>query len=69
MLLLGGGTFDWNWDASGGKCLQTLGISKALFNISIDTTSLYLHTKISTITINALTALYITLSIIDPPNP
>src|SRR4051794_28806134 len=30
------------WDTSSGECLQTLGIGRALFNISVDTTSSYL---------------------------
>ncbi|KAI9769750.1 MAG: hypothetical protein M1839_003596 [Geoglossum umbratile] len=53
------------WDASNGKCLQTLSIGKALFNISIDTTGLYLHTEIGTIAINASTS-SITPSVTDP---
>ncbi|KAI9778247.1 MAG: hypothetical protein M1839_008271 [Geoglossum umbratile] len=43
------------WDTSNGKCLQTLSIGKALFNISIDTTGLYLHTEIGTIAIDVST--------------
>ena len=41
------------WDASSGGCLQTLSIGRALFNISIDTTGLYLHTEIGTIVTDA----------------
>jgi WD40 repeat protein len=54
------------WDASNGKCLQTLSIGKTLLNISIDTTGLYLHTEIGTITIDASMASSITPSVTDP---
>jgi WD40 repeat protein len=54
------------WDASSGECLQTLGIGRALFNISIDTTGLYLHTEIGTIAIDASSASNMTPSITDP---
>ncbi|KAI9770372.1 MAG: hypothetical protein M1839_003214 [Geoglossum umbratile] len=43
------------WDASSGECLQTLSIAKTLFNISIDTSGLYLHTEIGTIAIDIST--------------
>ncbi|OCK73180.1 hypothetical protein K432DRAFT_313490, partial [Lepidopterella palustris CBS 459.81] len=35
------------WDASSGKCLQTLEIGWTLFNISFDATGSYLHTEIA----------------------
>jgi WD40 repeat protein len=57
------------WDASSGECLQTLGISRALFNILVDTTSSYLHTEISTIVVNASLALNMTPSVTGPQNP
>ena len=41
------------WDASSGDCLQTLVIGKALFNISFDITSSYLHTEIGIIALEA----------------
>jgi WD40 repeat protein len=56
------------WDASSGECLQTLGIGKALFNISVDTTSLYLHTEIGTIAIDASLTSNMTPSVTDPQN-
>jgi hypothetical protein len=52
-----------------GECLQTLDISKALFNILVDITGSYLHTKIGIIAINALLTLNITPSVTDPQNP
>ena len=57
------------WDASSGKCLQTLSVGKALDNISVDTTGLYLYTEIGTIAINASSALNIIPSVTDPQNP
>ena len=57
------------WDASNGECLQTLGIGKALFNISVDTTGSYLHTEIGTIAIDASSASNMTPSVTDPQNP
>jgi WD40 repeat protein len=42
------------WDASSGECLQTLGIGKTLSGISFDITESYLHTRIGTIDIRAL---------------
>jgi WD40 repeat protein len=56
------------WDASSGKCLQTLSIGKTLFNISIDTTGLYLHTEIGTIVINASTTSSMKPNVMDPQN-
>jgi WD40 repeat protein len=41
------------WDTSSGECLQTLDIGKVLFNITLDTTGLYLHTEIGSIAIDA----------------
>ncbi|KAI9778784.1 MAG: hypothetical protein M1839_007874 [Geoglossum umbratile] len=52
------------WDASSGECLQTLSIGMALFNISIDTTGLYLQTEIGTIAIDVSTTS--TPSVTDP---
>jgi WD40 repeat protein len=52
------------WDASSGECLQTLSIGKARFNISTDTTGLYLHTEIGTIAIDVSTTS--TPSVTDP---
>jgi WD40 repeat protein len=57
------------WDASSGKCLQTLEIGRRLFNISFDTTGLYLRTEIGIITIDAPSALNITPSVTDPQKP
>ena len=57
------------WDASSGECLQTLGIGKALFHISIDTTGSYLHTEIGTIAIDASSASSMTPNATDPQNP
>jgi len=57
------------WDASSGECLQTFEIGKALFNISVDTTSSYLHTEIGTIAIDVSSALNMTPSLTDPQNP
>ena len=57
------------WDASSGKCLQTLNISKALFNISFDTTGSCLNTEIGTIAIDTLSASNMTPSVTDPQNP
>ena len=54
------------WDVSSGECLQTLGIGKELYNISFDTISLYLYTKIGTIAIDASLTLNIPLSDTDP---
>src|SRR5437764_755378 len=39
------------WDVSSGECLQTLNTGKVLFNISFDSTGLYLHTEIGAIDI------------------
>ncbi|KAF2193662.1 WD40 repeat-like protein [Zopfia rhizophila CBS 207.26] len=57
------------WDASSGECLQTLSVSKALFNISFDTSGLYLHTEIGTIAIDVLSASNMTPSVTEPQNP
>jgi WD domain, G-beta repeat len=57
------------WDAGSGECLQTLGIRKTLFNISVDTTGSYLHTEIGTIAIHASSASNMTPSVTDPQNP
>jgi WD40 repeat protein len=57
------------WDTGSGECLQTLGIGKMLFNISFDTTGLYLHTEIGTIDIDASSASNMTPNVADPPNP
>jgi WD40 repeat protein len=57
------------WDISCGKCLQAPSIGKALSNISIDTTGLYLYTEIGTIAINALAALNMIRSVTDPKTP
>ena len=51
------------WDTSSGECLQTLGIGKMLFNISIDTTNSFLHIDIGTIAINAPSASNVTPSV------
>ena len=56
------------WDAGSGKCLQTLEVGTTLSNISFDTTSSYLYTKIGAIPIDAL-ALNIPLSVTNPQNP
>ncbi|KAH0551763.1 hypothetical protein GP486_007019, partial [Trichoglossum hirsutum] len=53
---LASGSYDGTvkiWDASSGKCLQTLGINKVPSNISFDTTGSYLRTESGTIVINA----------------
>jgi WD40 repeat protein len=58
------------WDASSGACLQTLKVGKVLRNISFDTTGLYLHTEIGTISINAtLLILNSTPTVTEPENP
>ncbi|KAI9777861.1 MAG: hypothetical protein M1839_008538 [Geoglossum umbratile] len=54
------------WDASSGECLRTLSIGKKLFNISIDTTGLYLHTEIGIIAIDTSMASSKTPSVTDP---
>ena len=56
------------WDASSGECLQTLDISKALFNISFDTTDSCLHTEIGTIAVDASTS-NMTPSVTNLQNP
>jgi WD40 repeat protein len=56
------------WDASSGECLQTLSIGRTLFNISIDTTGLYLHTEIGAIVIDASTTLSMTPNVMDSQN-
>ena len=57
------------WDASSGDCLQTLGIGRALFNISFDTTGSYLNTETGTIAIVASLASNMTPSATDPQKP
>ena len=57
------------WDPSSGKCLQTLDIGKALYNISFDTTGSYLYTKIGAIAINAISVLDTTPCVVDPHIP
>ena len=57
------------WDASSGKCLQTLAIRKALSNISFDAAGSCLHTEIGTIAINASSALYMILNVTKPQDP
>ena len=57
------------WDVSSGESLKTLSVGKALYNISVDTTDLYLHTEIGTIATNASSALNIIPSVTDPQNP
>ncbi|KAF2802307.1 WD40 repeat-like protein [Mytilinidion resinicola] len=42
------------WDVNSGACLQTLNVDKALRNIFFDTTGLYLHTEIGTISVSAI---------------
>ena len=51
------------WDASSGKCLQTLNIGKTLLNILFDTTGSCLHTEIGIIAIN------MTPCVTNPQNP
>ena len=57
------------WDVSSGECLQTLNTSKVLFNISFDSTGLYLHTEIGTIDISILSGSTILPTILEPYNP
>ena len=58
------------WDASSGACLQTLEVGEVLRNISFDTTGLYLHTEIGTITIGAAPlVLSSTPTVTEPENP
>ncbi|KAF2808525.1 WD40 repeat-like protein, partial [Mytilinidion resinicola] len=40
------------WDTSSSECLQTLNVGKVPSNILFNTTGLYLHTNISTISVN-----------------
>ncbi|KAF2181015.1 hypothetical protein K469DRAFT_590663, partial [Zopfia rhizophila CBS 207.26] len=55
------------WDASSSESLQTIG--SALFNISFDTTSSYLHTEIGTIVIDASSVSTMTSSVMDLQYP
>jgi WD40 repeat protein len=57
------------WDARSGKCLHTLEIGKALFNISFDTTGSSLHTEFGTFAIDASSASNMTPSATDPQKP
>jgi WD40 repeat protein len=57
------------WDAHSGKCLQTLDIGKALFNISFDTTGSSLHTEFDTFAIDASSASNMTPSATDSQKP
>jgi hypothetical protein len=50
----------------GGECLQTLSIGKAIFDVSINTTGLWLYAGTGTIAIDASTASNITPSVTDP---
>jgi len=50
------------WDAASGKCVQTLEVSKTLYNISFDTTDQCLHTEIGAIILDGLLASSMTLS-------
>jgi hypothetical protein len=54
------------WDASSGKCLQTLSISSAIFHISFDTTGSYIHASIGTIAIDASSNSNMTPKVINP---
>lgn len=44
------------WDASSGKCLQTLNIGRSLSNILFDTTGSFLHTEIGTFNLDVPSA-------------
>jgi hypothetical protein len=52
-----------------GKCQETLGISRAVWNISFDTTGSYLHTEIGAININASSSSTIAANEANPENP
>ncbi|KAH0560063.1 hypothetical protein GP486_003418 [Trichoglossum hirsutum] len=58
------------WDASSDECLQTLSVGKKPSNMSTDTSGLYLHTGIGTVTvaIDASRASSMTPSVKDPRN-
>ncbi len=57
------------WDPSSGECLQMLSIGKELDDISFDTTGLYLHTDIGTVTVDAPAASNVTPGKIEHQNP
>jgi WD40 repeat protein len=54
------------WDIGNGECLQTFNIGKALYNLSFDTTGLYLRTNIGTVAVNTTSP---SLDSIEHPNP
>ena len=58
------------WDASSGACLQTLNVGKRLSNISFDTTGLYLHNEIGTVSVDTIPLVSSsTQTVIEPQKP
>ncbi|OCK76682.1 hypothetical protein K432DRAFT_265156, partial [Lepidopterella palustris CBS 459.81] len=56
------------WDAGSGECLQTLNIGKKIFNVSFDSTGLYLHTDIGVIVLDQSSTSNITPDEREPQN-